>query len=38
VPNQREGYPVAFAVWDGQYGDRDGLKFFSVWYVLTSQK
>jgi hypothetical protein len=29
---------VAFAVWDGQYGDRDGLKFFSVWYVLTSQK
>jgi hypothetical protein len=35
VPDQPEGYPVAFAVWDGQYGDRDGLKFFSVWYVLT---
>jgi hypothetical protein len=34
LPDQPEGYPVAFAVWDGAYGDRDGLKFFSVWYVL----
>jgi hypothetical protein len=30
-----DGYPVAFAVWDGEFGDRDGLKFFSVWYVLS---
>jgi len=29
------GYPVAFAIWDGGHGDRDGLKFFSVWYVLS---
>jgi hypothetical protein len=35
VPDQREGYPIAFAIWDGQSGDRDGLKFFSIWYVLT---
>jgi hypothetical protein len=35
VPDRPEGYPVAFAIWDGQYGDRDGLKCFSVWYVLT---
>jgi hypothetical protein len=34
VPEQREGYPIAFAIWDGQMGDRDGLKFFSIWYVL----
>jgi hypothetical protein len=35
LPDQREGYPIAFAIWDGQTGDRDGLKFFSIWYVLT---
>jgi hypothetical protein len=35
VPDQGESYPIAFAVWDGQSGDRDGLKFFSIWYVLT---
>ena len=35
IPNQPDGYPVAFAVWDGHFGDRDGLKFFSIWYVLT---
>lgn len=35
LPDQPEGYPVAFAIWDGQHGDRDGLKFFSLWYVLT---
>jgi hypothetical protein len=37
LPDQREGYPVAFAVWDGATGDRDGLKFFSVWHVLTGK-
>lgn len=37
VPDQRDGYPVAFAIWDGQSGDRDGLKFFSIWYVLTGK-
>jgi DMSO reductase family type II enzyme heme b subunit len=35
LPAPPDGYPMAFAVWDGQAGDRDGLKFFSVWYVLT---
>jgi hypothetical protein len=34
LPDRPDGYPVAFAVWDGEQGDRDGLKFFSVWYVL----
>jgi DMSO reductase family type II enzyme heme b subunit len=34
LPALADGYPVAFAIWDGQFGDRDGLKFFSVWYVL----
>jgi hypothetical protein len=33
-----DGYPMAFAVWDGQYGERDGLKFFSVWHVLTTEQ
>jgi hypothetical protein len=35
VPDQRDAHPIAFAVWDGEFGDRDGLKFFSIWYVLT---
>lgn len=30
-----EGSPVAFALWNGHLGDRDGLKVFSIWYVLT---
>jgi hypothetical protein len=34
MPEQADGYPIAFAVWDGQFSDRDGLKFFSIWYVL----
>jgi hypothetical protein len=28
--------PVSFAVWDGGRGHRDGLKWFSVWYELSS--
>jgi DMSO reductase family type II enzyme heme b subunit len=34
VPSRSEGTPLAFAVWDGRHQDRDGLKFFSVWYAL----
>jgi hypothetical protein len=34
LPDCPAGTPVAFAVWDGHAGDRDGLKCFSVWYVL----
>lgn len=34
VPELAAPYPVAFAVWDGELGDRDGLKMFSIWYVL----
>ena len=36
TPNQPDGYPVSFAIWDGAHGDRDGLKFFTVWHVLQS--
>lgn len=35
LPASPDDCPVAFAIWDGQLGDRDGLKFFSIWYVLT---
>jgi hypothetical protein len=34
LPAAPAGFPVAFAVWDGHTKDRNGLKFFSVWYVL----
>lgn len=37
LPDQPDGTPMAFAIWDGQFQDRDGLKFFSVWYVLGSK-
>lgn len=37
LPDRPDGHPLAFAVWDGGHQDRDGLKFFSVWYVLTPQ-
>lgn len=37
-PTLDAGYPVAFAVWDGASGDRDGLKFFSTWHVLAPQR
>jgi DMSO reductase family type II enzyme heme b subunit len=29
--------PVAFAVWDGANGERDGQKSVSTWYYLTIQ-
>jgi hypothetical protein len=35
LPDLPSGYPIAFALWDGEYEDRDGLKFFSIWYVLS---
>lgn len=30
--------PVAFAVWDGQQGDRNGRKVISNWYLLDFQR
>jgi hypothetical protein len=38
LPDVPDGYPLAFAVWDGAIQDRDGLKWFSIWYVLTKQE
>ena len=29
-----DGVPVAFAVWNGSEGDRNGIKAFSLWYRL----
>jgi hypothetical protein len=37
LPDQPAGSPLAFAVWDGEAGDRDGSKFFSIWYVLDKE-
>jgi hypothetical protein len=37
IPELIEGCPIAFAVWDGEFQDRDGLKFFSIWYVLANK-
>jgi hypothetical protein len=37
LPDQADGTPVAFAVWDGASNDRDGLKFFSIWYVVVAK-
>ena len=37
LPEQPDGTPAAFAVWDGASDDRDGLKFFSIWYVLAAK-
>ena len=34
LPTLPAGCPVAFAVWDGEIADRDGMKCFSVWYVV----
>ena len=34
LPTQPAGTAVAFAVWNGSQEDRDGRKYFSVWYVL----
>jgi hypothetical protein len=37
LPDQADGTPTAFAIWDGDSDDRDGLKFFSIWYVLAAK-
>ena len=29
-----DGVPIAFAVWNGSQGDRNGIKAFSAWYRL----
>jgi DMSO reductase family type II enzyme heme b subunit len=34
IADRPDGWPVAFAVWDGHNQDRDGRKAFSLWYVL----
>ncbi len=34
LPDQPSGTPMAFAVWNGSQKDRDGRKYFSVWYDL----
>lgn len=31
-------FPIAFAVWDGSKGDRDGQKAVTTWYVLRLEK
>jgi DMSO reductase family type II enzyme heme b subunit len=36
LPDRPNGCPLAFAVWDGRLGDRDGTKWFSIWYTLTT--
>ena len=30
--------PIAFAVWDGSKGDRDGQKAVTTWYILQIEK
>lgn len=34
VPDCADGCPLAFAVWNGETDDRNGQKFFSIWYAL----
>jgi complex iron-sulfur molybdoenzyme family reductase subunit gamma len=34
LPDLPAGVPLAFAVWNGSQLDRDGRKYFSVWYWL----
>jgi len=35
IPAVPEGTPMAFAVWDGDRGQRSGLKYYSLWYEVT---
>jgi len=32
LPDLPAGTPLAFAIWNGEQQDRDGRKYFSVWY------
>ena len=34
IPDRPAGSPIAFAIWNGNQQDRDGRKYFSVWYTL----
>ena len=34
LPAQPAGVPMAFAIWNGSQKDRDGRKYFSVWYTV----
>ena len=34
LPAQPVGSPMAFAIWNGAQKDRDGRKYFSVWYTV----
>jgi hypothetical protein len=34
LPNMEPGTPVCFAVWDGAREQRDGIKYFSLWYEV----
>ena len=34
LPDHPVGTPLAFAIWNGSQKDRDGRKYFSVWYTL----
>jgi len=34
MADQPAGTPLAFAIWNGSQQDRDGRKYFSVWYTV----
>jgi hypothetical protein len=34
VPELTTGTPISFALWNGQQKQRDGLKYFSLWYEV----
>lgn len=34
LPDVPPGTPIAFAIWDGARGHRNGLKYFSLWYEV----
>lgn len=34
LPNMAPGTPVCFAVWDGAKAQRDGIKYYSLWYEV----
>lgn len=34
ISDQPAGTPMAFAIWNGSQKDRDGRKYFSVWYTV----
>jgi hypothetical protein len=34
MADQPAGTPMAFAIWNGSQKDRDGRKYFSVWYTV----